>query len=210
MIAVFLFVQAMALERVAFPHAIAIIFLIAYLFTEGNALTINSLNKRIFFLFLILVYISTVFYNAYATAPYYEERNFIPCKFAQAYCKKIELSLLDSFSDKLIVRYLQQNLKENETFITDAGTPYYYLDQYMTSLHWANIVTFQQQVGRRPSKLELKQYANFPENYKYYITVINGVDPSISAVYDPVETIRIHGKDVIYVYDMDKPRTSNN
>ncbi len=105
--------------------------------------------------------------------------------------------------------YMLKNLGENETFITGAFTPYFYLEQYMTALYWKHIVAFQNQIGRRPNILELKKYGQFPKNLRYYIEVEVVADPEIVRLYDPIDTLQIRGRDVISVYDLDKPKNSS-
>ncbi len=198
--------SALTLFRVAIAYMFGFVLLMCWVFSERNTAPFR-LKKPVVLIFLI-IYIIFSFGIAYSTSPYFVSSNHLLCALTPNSCRDYVYTELGGMSAKKTAEYLIPILKDNETFVGNEGILFYYLrsSQGPASLMFREL--FRAEYGSAPTLEEKSAYfATEDWRPRYALLVPYGRAAQDDIIdfknkYVPSHTIKIQGKDVVYVYDL--------
>src|SRR3989344_2724995 len=206
------FSQALDIPRISLPYLIGIVFLMSLAFSSNNysLFEIFKINKKkVFFGVFILIYIIYSFSIAYLSSPYFITSNPITCHFIRDKCNPG----LAAYSAKSTGNYLNEILKDNETFIGFEGVIFYYVrrEQDLQNFYFEQIV--QQNLGRLPTRSEkIKYFRPSNQSVRYILLNANPIsgrdytDPLLIDLrdnFEPNHRIILNNKETVWIYDLE-------
>lgn len=212
LISAIIFSQALDIPRISLPYLIGIIFLMSLAFSSRpySIFEIFKIHKKkVFFVIFLLIYIIHAFLIAYFASPYFITSNLVTCHFTREKCEPS----LTAYSAKTTGNYLNNILKDNETFMGLEGVIFYYVrqDQSLQNFYFEQI--FQQKVGRLPTAEEKILYFH-PSNRSIRYVLLNA-DPIAGREYkdpllvdlrdnlEPNHKIILNNKETVWIYDLE-------
>ena len=206
------FSQALDIPRISLPYLIGIVFLMSLAFSSKSYSIFETFRinkKKIFFAVFILIYIIYSFSIAYLSSPYFITSNPITCHFIRDKCNPG----LAGYSAKSTGNYLNEILKDNETFIGFEGVIFYYVrrEQDLQNFYFEQIV--QQNLGRLPTAEEKIKYFH-PSNQSVRYVLLNAnpisgrdyTDPLLIDLrdnFEPNHRIILNNKETVWIYDLE-------
>ena len=166
-------------------------------------------KKKVFFAIFMIIYLVYAFSIAYVSSPYFITSNPITCHFIREKCEPG----LTSYSAKPVGNYLNEILKDDETFIGLEGVLFYYVrqEQSLQNFYFEQIV--QQNIGRLPTAEEKIRYFH-PSNQsvRYILLDANPIsgrdytDPLLIKLrdnFEPNHRIILNNKETVWIYDLE-------
>ena len=206
------FSQALDIPRISLPYLIGIVFLMSLAFSSKSYSIFETFRinkKKISFAVFILIYIIYSFSIAYLSSPYFITSNPITCHFIRDKCNPG----LAGYSAKSTGNYLNEILKDNETFIGFEGVIFYYVrrEQDLQNFYFEQIV--QQNLGRLPTAEEKIKYFH-PSNQSVRYVLLNAnpisgrdyTDPLLIDLrdnFEPNHRIILNNKETVWIYDLE-------
>ena len=142
--------------------------------------------------------------------------NPITCHFTRGKCEPG----LAAYSAKATGNYLNNILKDDETFMGMEGVIFYYVRQEQSLQNFYFEQVFQQKIGRLPTAKEKIQYFH-PNNQSIRYILLNAnpisgrdyTDPLLAGLRDnhePNQKIILINKEAIWIYDLENLKQNGN
>jgi len=212
LISAVIFSQALDIPRISLPYLIGVVFLMSLAFSNKNYSIFETFKinkKKVFFAIFMIIYLVYAFSIAYVSSPYFITSNPITCHFIREKCEPG----LTSYSAKPVGNYLNEILKDDETFIGLEGVLFYYVrqEQSLQNFYFEQIV--QQKTGRLPTAEEKIRYFH-PSNQsvRYILLDANPIsgrdytDPLLIKLrdnFEPNHRIILNNKETVWIYDLE-------
>ena len=216
LISAVIFSQALDIPRISLPYLIGVVFLMSMAFSSRpySLLELFKIHKKkIFFTTFILIYIIYAFSIAYSTSPYFTASNPITCHFTRSKCEPG----LAAYSAKATGDYLNNILKDNETFMGMEGVIFYYVRQEQSLQNFYFEQIFQQKTGRLPTAEEkIKYFHPYNQSIRYILLNANPISGrdytdlllvDLRDNYEPNHKIILINKEVVWIYDLENLKT---
>lgn len=204
-----LITQSLQILRANMPFLVGFSLLAGLAFSDNEYSIFRILKIKkagIVFGAFIIIYVIFSFSSAFANAPYYDTQNHLLCLFEQDNCNKLSVNQLSSFASKTLTTFLRDKMDVNETYLPRAAPDYYYLRSEEDILHYQFILPYRQQLGRDPSTKEKIAYFHpFGRQIRYIPVIVFYFTEDQNFLledYEPNWLITMHGKDIIFIYDV--------
>ncbi len=206
-----LFFTLLEMFRLAIPFLFMFVFLMGVSLSDKR-LSLPSFLKishRPFFFVFMIAYVSVSFTIALSSSPYFVTFNDAYCIFDKEKCTSLKSSDISGMSSKVLLPYLENKLKGNETFYGTPAIINYYLkrSQHLTKFQFDNYVN--EKLGRDATLSErIRYYHPGNESIRYlfinpYYNVFKDEAEVFKSKYKPNDVIRVKGLDIYYVYDLE-------
>ncbi len=219
LISAIIFSQALDIPRISLPYLIGVVFLMSMAFSSKNYSFFDVFKihkKEIFFIVFILIYIVYSFSIAYFSSPYFATSNPLTCHFTRSNCE----TGLTAYSAKATGNYLNEILKEDETFIGLEGVIFYYVRQEQSLQNFYFEQIFQQKIGRYPTAEEKVEYFHPNNRTVRYILLDSSPiagrdykDPFLIDLrdnFEPSHKIILNNKETVWIYDLENLKKNGN
>lgn len=201
----------MDLDRIAFPFLLLFMLFMGLAATKitSNLEKITKIKQTTIFFAFMIIYIVYSFSAALATSPYFASYNGIVCYVDEEQCDRLMTSALGAQSAKTVATYFDKKLGEGETFYGADLITHYYIKRSQHYTGWQFDMAFQKQTGKEPTTIDRVRYyhpnnetiryiVESPYNENFFGQKTN----EFKKTHKPDDTIKIQGKDALYVYDM--------